>query len=135
MIVLRFNRHDKVSRSILELCDEWWLKRLGYIPGKMMSDYGFIAMNEERPIMISFFYPMLGCELCLWGFQVSNPDSTSAERGEALSVSATAVSDFARALGYKILVGYPGHKAIVNRLEDLSFEMGDRDVTQVFKEL
>ena len=85
--------------------------------------------------MASFFYPVMGSEVCHWGYQVSNPDTTFDERTAAILEISVAVDKFAKELGFKMIVSYPGNKDIVKRMGALGYKMADEIVTQAFKEL
>lgn len=120
----------------MELIDYWWAERRGVkIPRVVFSEFGFFAFLESKPIMASFFYPVMGSEVCHWGYQVSNPDTTFDERTAAILEISVAVDKFAKELGFKMIVSYPGNKDIVKRMGALGYKMADEIVTQAFKEL
>jgi hypothetical protein len=139
MSVSMFNKTHESNYYILDLINSWWKKHSGLetleSPTVLFSEYGFLAFVENKPVLASFFYPLLGSDLCLWGYQVANPDSSFDERTIAIEETATAMSDFAKKLGYKIMIAYPGNKAIVKRLESVGFFLGDHTATQAFKRL
>lgn len=136
MSVIQFDRRTPSGQEILNILDEWWLGHSNVVMKRqLLSDFGFFAFVGDKPVLGSFFYPLLGTDLCLWGFQVTNPDSSYDERTQAIDKVATAMSAFGKQLGYKIMIAYPGNKAIVKRLMNVGFTMGDEVVTQAIKEL
>ncbi len=136
MNIIQFNKNDQSSNVLMELIDYWWAERRGVkIPRVVFSEFGFFAFLESKPIMASFFYPVMGSEVCHWGYQVSNPDTTFDERTAAILEISVAVDKFAKELGFKMIVSYPGNKDIVKRMGALGYKMADEIVTQAFKEL
>jgi hypothetical protein len=134
--IIQFNKNDQSSNVLMELIDYWWAERRGVkIPRVVFSEFGFFAFLESKPIMASFFYPVMGSEVCHWGYQVSNPDTTFDERTAAILEISVAVDKFAKELGFKMIVSYPGNKDIVKRMGALGYKMADEIVTQAFKEL
>lgn len=136
MNIIQFNKNNQSSNVLMELIDYWWAERRGVkIPRVVFSEFGFFAFLESKPIMASFFYPVMGSEVCHWGYQVSNPDTTFDERTAAILEISVAVDKFAKELGFKMIVSYPGNKDIVKRMGALGYKMADEIVTQAFKEL
>ena len=136
MNIIQFNKNYQSSNVLMELIDYWWAERRGVkIPRVVFSAFGFFAFLESKPIRASFFYPVMGSEVCHWGYQVSNPDTTFDERTAAILEISVAVDKFAKELGFKMIVSYPGNKDIVKRMGALGYKMADEIVTQAFKEL
>lgn len=134
MKVVQFNRKET---AFVDLLDVWWFRHSKVTLNRdLLSDYGFLYFDDnQRPVFAAFFYPLVGSNLCMWGFQIANPESSFDERTVAIEGLATAMCDFAKKLGYKTMAAYPGNKAIVKRLKDIGFVMGDEIVTQAYKEL
>jgi len=133
---VQFNRTRAEDAPFMGLAHAWWQEhRWIQIPEVLFSDYGFCSFVGHKPVFISFLYPVIGSKTCMWGYQVTNPDSSSDERSLAFEDAATAVCDFARELGYKVLMAYPGNKAILERLKKIDFKPGDTRVIQALKEL
>ena len=136
MKIVQFNKNEESSEVLMGFVDYWWAARCGVkIPRVVFSDFGFFAFLESKPVMASFFYPVMGAEICHWGYQVTNPDTTFEERTAAILETSVAVDKFAKELGYKMIVSYPGNKDIVKRMDGLGYKMADEIVTQAFKEL
>lgn len=136
MSVVQFDRRNEAGAEIINIVDEWWrTHNREPIWKTIISDFGFLSFVDGKPILISFFYPLLGTELCLWGWQVSNPESTYSERTKAIEEISEAMVKFGKGLGYKMLVSYTGNSSMVKRFEDLGFQSGDEIVSQFFKEL
>jgi hypothetical protein len=131
-----FNRKNPGDLVYWELFKAWWNIKRGISPSELMvTDHGFCAFVDEKPVCISYLYLVLGSESAMQGYQVCSPKSTMAERGLAIPAMTTQMAEFSKKVGYKVLVAYPGNKAILKRLLDAGFVVNDKKVTQVIKEL
>ncbi len=131
-----FNRTKEEDKIFVELRDSWWAAhRWVVIPEAFFTDFGFCTFIDNKPIVISFLYPFLGSKSCCWGYQITNPDSSDEERGIAINDQATSVSEFAKKLGFELMLAYPDNKAIRKRLIASGFVLGNQVATQVIKEL
>lgn len=101
----------------------------------MVTDYGFCGFVDEKPVFISYLYPVTGSDSAMQGYQVCAPNSNMEERGLAINAVTTRMAEVSKKLGYKVLVAYPGNKAILKRLIDAGFVINDQKVIQVIKEL
>lgn len=133
---IHFNRKREEDKPFIVLAHSWWMQhRWIDLPDVLFSDYGFCTFIDGNPVFISFLYPFLGSETCGWGYQIMSPESTTEQREAGMENAATVVSEFAKNIGYKILMAYPGNKAILKRLQSQGFKSGDEIVIQTFKEL
>lgn len=122
MNILSFDRREETHQGPVNLCKYWWKLKCGHdMPEVMMSDYGFMAFDKDLPVCSVFFYPVMGTQACIWALHVSNPDSTREQRGDAIKELCDYVGDYAKSLGYKILLGYPKMESIKDRMVDNGF--------------
>lgn len=132
-MVISFNRQLEGDVVFVELFHGWWgLHNNHSISDDFLSDFGFVAFCYNRPILISFLYPIIGCKTALWGFQVVSPDSNKQERKKAFSEMSTFVCRFANDLGYSLLMAYPGPDVLRNRLIKCGFSQGEKS-TQMLR--
>lgn len=134
--VVLFSRKNQDHDVFWGLFKSWWITHRGLYPSELMvTDYGFCAFVNQKPVFISYLYPVLGAKSAMQGYQVCAPESGPEERGLAIEAATTKMAAYAKALGYKVLVAYPGNKAILKRLLTAGFVVNDHRVTQVIKEL
>lgn len=134
--VVAFTRKDPDHAVFWGLFKSWWLlKRNAYPSELLVTDHGFCGFVNDKPVFISYLYLVHGSESAMQGYQICSPKSTMAERGSAINATTTRMAEFAKSLGYKVLVAYPGNKAILKRLVDAGFVINDQKVAQVIKEL
>jgi len=119
-----------------EIFRTWWLVHRGAYPSEIMvTDYGFCGFMDDKPVFISYLYPVMGSKSAMQGYQVCNPMSSMEERGPVIDAVTTKMCEFSKNLGYEVLVAYPGNRAILKRLKDSGFVVNDSKVVQVIKEL
>lgn len=137
MRVLQFNRKNPESRALVELCSAWWEMHYGEgMTSVMMTDYGFMAFNSKnKAVFAGFFCPTMGTNLCIWGFQVSDPEASKRDVVNGFKAVSTSICEFAKSLGYKAIVCYPRPKPLQKMIRRNGYRAFDTNVVQYFKEL
>jgi hypothetical protein len=132
-MVIQFNRNDEYGESLIEIYHSWWgVRKAACLSNEILSDFGICSFIENRPIFISFLYPILGCKTALWGFQAASPDATKEEKHIALKESATAASEIAKRMGFTLLMSYPGHAGLCEKLVENGF-IKSEPATQILR--
>lgn len=118
-----------------DLFKTWWLVARGAYPSRLMvTNHGFCGFVNDEPVFICFLYMIVGSKSAMQGYQVCHPRSSSQDRGMAIDGVTTEMEKFLKLMGYKVLVAYPGNRAILKRLKHAGFVQNDREVVQVIKE-
>lgn len=114
----------------------WWTerKRLPFSE-HLVSDHGYLASSEGTPIAALFLFPTVGSSIALVGWPISSPHTVKCERDIALNELFDTIHAEARSMGFKMLWSFSGVLPVQERLTDLGYVAGDRDVVQYYKVL
>lgn len=124
------------SRKHMDIVHAWWNARMPVgLPESLLSDYGFMAFEQKKPLCAVFFYPVLGSKVALVGFPVAAPSLKEDERVQAIDIVVANVERTAKLLNYQWLVSYPGNKKAQGMFERLKYRTGDTEVVQYMREL
>lgn len=107
------------------------------MPGakEIFSDFGFMALKDDKPIAAMFMFPTIGCKTCLTGWPVTSKSTTKEERDEALPLLLEYIEATAYAMGYSLMTSYPGRSSASKRFEEAGYKRGDEVVVQYYKRL
>ena len=118
------------------LLASWWQSRQQVdLSPSILSDTGYIALSDGQPIAALFLYPIQGSEVCWIGWPISDQESPSEARSEALDALFEVVHLQARDRGYKLVWTTSGVPVVQQRLERHGYEMGDENIKQYWKGL
>lgn len=120
----------------MALIRRWWLLRQNHqLAESAVSDYGFMALLDEKPLCAMFFYPTLGSDLAYLGWPISNPTTSKAERTSGLALVHEAIENLAKEMGYRALVSYPSTDAMKTRMQQFGYQLGDKQCDNYIKVL
>ena len=116
---------------------QWWVSRTSVeISPRTLSETGFVASDDVfGDICAIFLYPIQGSEVCWIGWPISDPESPSELRDEALDAMLTVTHEEAKNRGYGVILTTTGIPAVGSRLEKHGYNIGDTGIAQYWKEL
>lgn len=113
------------------IVEKWWKDHsMDPVPKEVLTKFGFMAYNEKYPIAAYWLFPIIGSELCMHLFFISNPDSTKEERDEALDLLMYTVHGAAKDMGFTKLMTTTSLKTIEDRLLKHNYMLGDTNNKQ-----
>lgn len=128
-----FNRQHKEFMLTIR---RWWLTRQAhYLNDAALSDFGFMALANNKPVCAMFFYPTLGSELAYCGWPIADLATTKQTRTAALKLVLEAMENLSKELGYKALVSYPSTEAMKTRMQQFGYQLGDKQCDNYIKVL
>jgi hypothetical protein len=119
----------------MELVRDWWSIRMDqHFPEPMRSQYGFMGLIEGHPMLAMFFYPTIGCEMCMLGWPISHPKSSPDQRKVLIDLVVARIEREAKNMGYKFISSYPGAEVVTKHFERNGYVVGEV-CTSVHKKL
>jgi hypothetical protein len=108
----------------------WWRGRTGtQIPLDCLSEYGFVCVDDLDPVAVMFFFPVMGSKIAMVGYPIANPNSD--KRREALIMIVAEIEKYAKKMGYKWLVSYPGNEAAQSLFRSFEYVPGDSCINYI----
>lgn len=88
-----------------EMLKSWWESHgwEGVNPG-LLKPLGHIVEIDDKPIVASFLYPVLGCGLAIMEWTVSNPEATRFSVVKAMSSITKFFKEWCLENGYGVLI-------------------------------
>jgi hypothetical protein len=113
-----------------EAIESWYLER-----GMQVNEEDFPIVGFIAPGIAAGFLMQTDTKCCILEPFIANPHTTMAEREAALVPIMEALVQEARNLGYHRVFGFSIHPTMLDRAEDMGFEVIEKCSKTVCKEL
>ena len=111
-----------------ELVTKWWTARNHIIVEKdFLSDYGVMVLDDHKPIIVMWLYPIMTTKWSMIRFPISNPDTTEIERDQAMEVLFHSLAGISKDMGYKYIFCTTNHPGLMNKLNKYGFSSEHTD--------
>lgn len=114
---------------------KWWGQRQDLdFPLEILPPTGLMAMKEDRKVAALFIYETNSL-VAILGWPISDPESSKDERDVALDMLFKAAHEKLTNRGFLKIWTTSGVPALQDRMEELGYVVGDKNINQYWKDL
>lgn len=124
----------RVKSEDILIINEWFRTRKFPDMSNVLPSLGFVMEDEGAPIAACFAYRDIEGRVCWLGWLVTRPGLPPRKSASALKALVSAAEHNLAQMGYPVIMAI-GRKGLGNLFSGLSWQMGDRNINQYFKQI
>ena len=108
----------KFEKQHYELLCDWWTKHNHKIlPFEMLSPFGLVFVDGDKPIAVSFIYFVAGCELSQIAWTTTDPGASVFKRHEAVKACIEGLVALARKFNHPHVVCFSSSRGLTRLIQ------------------
>lgn len=105
-----------------ELVCSWWQERNHtVIPKDFLSNYGVMALIDDKPVGVMWLYPVLSTTWSMIRFPIIDNSLSKEDRDLALDLIFDNLHNISRDMGYKYIFCTTNHTGLIRRLKKYGY--------------
>ncbi len=107
-----------------DLVSTWWKERNHAVITKdFLSDYGIMALIDNKPVGVMWLYPVMTTKWSMIRFPIVDPNVSKEVRDSALNLIFDNLHNISRDMGYTHIFCTTNHPGLITRLKKYNYTL------------